>query len=260
MLEEYLLGLTDDSQSAVVENMLDAHPEVQAEYERLQDDIEAFCGAYAQAPPADLKAQILEGIEVSSHEGNTLSGSRRASADNVVRLQRRGMNWVSAAASVVALVAVSAALYFWNQQQTLLAELDFARKERALIVAQLERLNSNVAQTTSMYSLAYHPKTTSVLLQGEVKSEEIGVVAYWNPETQQSFLNVLWLPELEGKCFQLWADVHGEMISLGVLDLTQAPFAPIEFKLDAESLNITIEPQGGSDHPTVSDLVSSIPI
>ena len=33
-----------------------------------------------------------------------------------------------------------------------------------------------------------------------------------------------------------------------------------EFKVDAESLNITIEPIGGSDHPTVTDLVSSIQI
>lgn len=261
LLEEYLLGLTDESQSAEVERMLDAYPEVKQEYERMQEDVESFCAAYAKKPPSDLKAFILDGIDEKPAQPTAthIPGSQRREVP-VVPMARQGMNWLTAAASVVALIAISAAVYFWNQQQTLVAELDTAKKERAQIAAQLNQLNTTMAQTVSMNSLAYHPKTNCVLLQGNAKANELGVVAYWNEETQQSFLNVLWLPEMEGKVFQLWADVHGEMINLGVLDPTQAPFAPIEFKTDAESLNITIEPEGGSDHPTVTDLVSSIPI
>lgn len=261
LLEEYLLGITDDSQTAEVERMLETYPEVKEEYVRMQADIESFCAAYAQKPPSDLKAFILDGIEEKIEEPTESHMPHAAEMETpIVPMARQGMNWMTAAASIVALIAISAAVYFWNQQQTLVAELGTAKKERAQIAAQLEQLNSSMAQTVGMNSLAYHPKTNCVLLRGNAKADELGVVAYWNEETKQSFLNVLWLPEMEGKVFQLWADVDGEMISLGILDPTQAPFAPIEFKTDAESLNITIEPEGGSDHPTVTDLVSSIPI
>lgn len=268
LLEEYLLGLTDSSQSAEVERMLVSHPEVQVEYDRMQDDMESYSQAHAVAPPLELKAAILAQLDAplvqttqaAPVKEEPVSAPTAVSETPVVPITSASRGWMAIAASLVAVVAVVFAIHFYNQQQVLLAELDVARQERTLLAAQLDKLNNSVAEASVVQSLAYHPKTTSVLLRGNTKAEELGVVAYWNPTMQKSFLNVLWLPEMEGKCFQLWADVQGEMISLGVLDPTQAPFAPIDFKIDAESLNITIEPEGGSDHPTVTDLVSSIAV
>ncbi len=59
----------------------------------------------------------------------------------------------------------------------------------------------------------------------------------------------------------MWADVDGKMINLGILKKDETNM-PIDWKYlaNAESLNVTIEPDGGSDHPTVADLVASISI
>jgi anti-sigma-K factor RskA len=74
-------------------------------------------------------------------------------------------------------------------------------------------------------------------------------------------LRVNELPELpEGQCYQMWADVDGEMLSLGVLPADTTGLIAWNFLADAESLNVTIEPEGGSDHPDVSKLVANVGI
>jgi anti-sigma-K factor RskA len=47
------------------------------------------------------------------------------------------------------------------------------------------------------------------------------------------------------------------MINMGTLN-TDNELVPLKYIENAESLNITIEPAGGSDHPTVEELVSYV--
>ena len=66
------------------------------------------------------------------------------------------------------------------------------------------------------------------------------------------------MPKLkENETYQMWADVDGEMISMGLVPTDQELVA-LAYIDDAESLNITIEPEGGNDHPTVSRLISNV--
>jgi len=49
------------------------------------------------------------------------------------------------------------------------------------------------------------------------------------------------------------------MIDMGVIP-KNSDMVAMTYIADAESLNITIEPAGGSDHPTVSKLISFVSI
>lgn len=277
LLEEYVLGLTDEEKTREVERMIATHPEVQAEYDRMQEDIEAFCSQYAEEPPKDLRAFVLDDLVTrpSEHIKSKFTHSTRIvtddfpmgddneNGDTVIKMSAnapRPLGWATAAAAIAAIAALSVAVWMWNQNRTLTGELAELKTRNSALAARTAVLEQQVNSQANTFQLASHPKTERVLLRGNDKAPELGVVAYWNKAEQGSFLTVLWLPEMEDKCFQLWADVHGEMINLGIIDPTAEPLARIPFKVDAESLNITIEPQGGSDHPTVSDLVSSIEI
>ncbi len=55
----------------------------------------------------------------------------------------------------------------------------------------------------------------------------------------------------------MWADVDGEMISMGLLP-TDKELIALTYIDKAASLNITIEPKGGNDHPTVERLISNV--
>tara|TARA_R110000868_G_scaffold379114_6_gene644835 strand:- start:10 stop:186 length:177 start_codon:yes stop_codon:yes gene_type:complete len=55
----------------------------------------------------------------------------------------------------------------------------------------------------------------------------------------------------------MWADVEGEMINMGVIG-KQNQLLAMDYIDNAESLNVTIEPAGGNDHPTVSNLITNV--
>jgi len=62
---------------------------------------------------------------------------------------------------------------------------------------------------------------------------------------------------LHGNTYQMWSDVDGEMIDMGLLQ-TNEELITLKYIDKAESLNITIEPAGGNDHPTVEKLIAYV--
>ena len=79
-----------------------------------------------------------------------------------------------------------------------------------------------------------------------------------NHITKSVVINTERLPNLdEDHDYQMWADVEGEMINMGVISKSNK-LTDMTYIDHAESLNITIEPAGGSDHPTVERLISNV--
>lgn len=242
LLEEYLLGLADEDKIPTIERYIRQYPEVKAEYEAMRVAMEQLALKHGIPPPKGLKNTIL--VEMKK-------------AHRAVNQPKR--NTLALAAGVAAMVLALAVLLSRNYQLS---------QENKRLAADLEKLSLSTKQQAeqcrkieNQLLLLSDPHTGKFLLKGNQKAPDFQVVAYWNEPMQQSFLHLTALPELSGKrCFQLWADVNGEMVSLGVLPHQTDPVVAIPFKLNATSLNVTIEPEGGSDHPTVADLVASVSI
>ena len=84
------------------------------------------------------------------------------------------------------------------------------------------------------------------------------MLSYVNHTTKSVVVNTQRLPKLNNdEDYQMWADVEGEMINMGVISKSSQLLA-MNYIDHAESLNITIEPSGGSEHPTVSRLVTNV--
>lgn len=83
-------------------------------------------------------------------------------------------------------------------------------------------------------------------------------IAYVNVEKQAVLLNVAGLTQLPAnKNYQLWADVEGEMINMGLVKSGENVLT-MKYIENSESINLTIEPAGGSDHPTVENLIANV--
>ncbi len=79
-----------------------------------------------------------------------------------------------------------------------------------------------------------------------------------NHKDKSVWVNPQSLPPLsEEETYQMWADVDGEMINMGLLP-TDKELIALTYIDRAASLNITIEPKGGNDHPTVERLISNV--
>ncbi len=243
LLEQYVLGVIDSAEIEKVEQYILNYPEVKAVYEELQENLELLAQKVATPPPVGTKESILEKIdeEISGKSTSSSSGSP-----------------VWTITAVVAAIALGIWEMLLQQKNDLNNQVETLRKDYATLKEDCE---DRICCSTEMWDLIGDPNTARLLLTGIDKAAGLEVIAYWNDDEQKSYLNLLSLPEPpEGKCFQLWADINKEMVSIDVLPTEAGQVIAIPHKLNAASLNITIEPDGGNDHATVDELVASVVI
>ncbi|MEL6918476.1 MAG: anti-sigma factor, partial [Bacteroidota bacterium] len=105
-----------------------------------------------------------------------------------------------------------------------------------------------------------NPQTKKYTVNGNKKARDLKAVAYINPVKKLSYINVSKLPNLpEDQCYQMWAEVNGEMVNLGIITEAgnQEKLLALPYAEDAVSY-ITIEPKGGNETPTVKNIVANI--
>lgn len=72
LLEQYVLGLTSDEESEIVEYHLDLFPDLRQDMFLLQIGVASYAAQYAVPPPRHLKRKILSQIRSDeSQEGET---------------------------------------------------------------------------------------------------------------------------------------------------------------------------------------------
>lgn len=239
LLEEYALGITDAEDTIKVELLLKQYPDLREKLQEIEIGIEHYAKSYRKRTPQDLKAAIM----------------RRLPAKKMARSVHTPY-WAYAAA-ISAIILSLAAFTLWNENRT----LNTLNESLFTSLQELEHIERVQSSTLAQYERLAHPASKKLNLYANHWDTPLNSVAYWNEESKTSFISIHSMPQLEGKCFQIWADVEGEMINLGILTKEGTELLlPIVFKDSASSLNITVEPLGGSEHPTVSNLVSSVSI
>ena len=245
-LEEYLMGLGTPESQRESAHFISNYPEVRKEYESLQQDIEAYANSMAQKAPEGVKASILKEIQNAKRSG-TASGN-----------QSSGFKWIATSAALLALLF---AAWMWSQRSQANDEYQQLEKKYNQLVSDCDRNTQEMAALVSERALLLDPATQTVILAGDAMGSQFYAAAFWNKEKSVGHLNLDNLPTPPDKhCIQLWADVDGKMVNLGILPINESGMMALPFKVAATSLNVTIEPEGGSDHPTVSRIVASVPV
>ena len=135
--------------------------------------------------------------------------------------------------------------------------LDYGLLEQFLL-GELDVKEIHQIEELALFTTITHPDTEQYILKGNALMPEGKVISYVNHETKSVVVNTERLPDLdEAHDYQMWADVEGEMINMGVISKGNNLIA-MSYIDHAESLNITIEPLGGNDHPTVERLVPNV--
>ncbi len=245
LIEQYVLGLTNEEESKEVERYAAAYPEIQQEIKAMRNALDQYARQYAIMPPEELKGRVMEDI-----------GEERAPEPSGTRSNGYWSSIVGIAAIVlIGLLAVLSASFYQgklaaeSQYQSLSAQFDSFKEA-------CEEEKERLRQVQQVYAFINHSATLPVALTGTSLAPEARSVAYINPQEQRAYINVSQLPPLpKGKTYQLWADVEGEMINMGVLQKEGAALQAVHYIGEAESLNITLEPEGGSEEPTVEQLL-----
>ncbi len=238
LLEKYLLGTTTAEENLQVERYIAMYPEVRDTYNELQENLEAFAKIYAIKPPKGLKDRILTKIK----KGNS---------------NRRKFYRYAVAASFAAFLFAGSSYFFYNQNRSL-------QEENAMVTNKIKDLEvvmrEQLEDVRNQFIVLNNPMTKKFNVNGNKKAKELKAVAYINPVKKLSYINVSNLPNLpEDQCFQLWAEVNGEKINLGIIKELddKSKLLALPYAENAVSY-ITIEPRGGNHTPTVENIVANI--
>lgn len=236
LLEKYLLGNTTTEESLQVERYIAMYPEVSKTYDELQENLEEFAKLHAIKTPEGLKERIIARIRGE-------------------RIGRKKFFRYAIAASFAAFIFAGASFFFWDQNQTL-------QEENSVVSTQIEDLQKSMTQQLedmrNQFIVLNNPRTRKYNVNGNLKAKELKAVAYINPVKKLSYINVSKLPNLpEDQCFQMWAEVNGEMVNLGIIEEAQDKDKLMALPYGKNAISyITIEPKGGNQSPTIENKVA----
>ncbi len=238
LLEKYLLEELSSEETKAIEIALANDKELRQHLQLLEEDFEKMAFENAIAPPAAIKSALIARMEPTK-----------------VRSLPSSSLWI--AASFAALFLLSS-LWMYTKWQTAQDKLDFIQNQSTVLQDRLEVLEENYKLTNSRLQIINHPNTIPFVLKGNNITPNSRAVAYVNHANRLVVVNPKGLQPLpDDQTYQMWSDVEGEMINMGLLP-TDKDLVTLKYIDHAESLNITIEPAGGNDHPTVERLISAV--
>ncbi|MCX2681162.1 anti-sigma factor [Galbibacter sp. EGI 63066] len=243
LLERYIIDDTSYEEEVRVEHHINKYPEVNEEYENLQENLELYAKAHAIQAPTDVKNEVLEKIKTEIPAVSS----------------KKNIPWYFVAACVTTLLFGVTTVMLWKQNRLL-------SSEKNTVASQIENLKSDVVSTNAMlenmkskYAVLNDPETRKYVIKGNERAKNLRSVAYINPKEKLSAINIVSLPDLpEEKELKMWAEINGEMVSLGVLEKADRKLMALPFKDSISNYKITIGAKGNNDFTAIDSEVANI--
>lgn len=240
LLERYLLGEVTEQEKAKVLELRRSSPEIKEALDELEATLEQVALEEHMKPPPGLRDKILrQNYKVESQAPSS----------------RLSYSWLAYAAS---LLLIAGGVWLWQQQR-----INKLEAQATTYTEQIAQLEADCQKTNLQFAFINAPDTQPAVLTGTDYAPNSMVIVYWNPTEKACLLRVANLPDIPtDKTYQLWADIDGEMKSLGTFDhqVARDELLPMAYLDHAESLNVTVEPAGGNDHATISTLSAAVAI
>ena len=253
IIENYLLGNTSQEENSILECISKNNSEVKSAMLELQNTLEILADSNAVAPPPELKSQIFAKLDFAD---NSSKENSKPIVNNTAPVQPLNVEpirqeispkkssvstWL-AAASIVLLMAFGWTTYK-NQQI-----------EKSLVAAE----NKNSVTEKEVEFLANQNNmllnANKIQLNGVEKHPGIIANIYWNSSEVYLESGNLPVPP-EGKQYQLWAIVDGKPVDLGLYVDDGKKVHSMKPVKNAQAFAITLEKKGGSENPTMEDMM-----
>ena len=242
ILELYVAGALSRQEHEAVYALTQQYPELLAEVEKIEG---AIVQLTASASPKDSKAH-WRGVQ-----------KRLGNNTKVVDIKRPWMANLGWAAS---LVLAGGLLWLWTTKSALETELETVVQENTLLEEQIENARTDLNEANALVDVLRDRDIIKVPLAGQAVAPEAYASVYWDKTENNIYLDVAGLPEPpEGKVYQVWSLTLDPLTptSLGTIDDFSTDTNKI-FSIAntnaSEAFGITLEPEGGSDTPTLEQL------
>ncbi|MET2984029.1 anti-sigma factor [Aureibaculum conchae] len=248
ILELYVAGVLSEKENREVFAMVQKHPEIAKEVAEIEAAVLKLTAA--TAPTSNTSFQK---IKAKISDANT-------NEPKVVQLAKKSTNWLSYTGWAAAVLLLGGFIWTMVQNNNLSTQLKSAELEKQQLEEQIFKANSSLAETKKLNTILRDKDILAVPLGGQTVSPNSYAKVYWNKSDNQVYVDVQGLPDPPaGKVYQVWSLKLDPLTptSIGVLD----QFTEDENKVfalgnnnESEAFGITLEPEGGSEVPTLEQL------
>ncbi len=246
ILELYVAGQLSEDENLEVHGYALKYPEIMKEIE----EIEAAVLALGKTVSPGLRHNFEIISDIIDIQKET----------KVVELGKKDVNWswyIGWAASLLLAVGL---VWMYTQNQDLKKQIQVTETEKQTLEEQITNANTSLEKTQELLNTIRDKNITVIALGGQEVSPDSYAKAYWNKQEQKVFIDAKGLPEPpNGFVYQVWSLKLDPLTptSIGLLE----DFASDQNKVftmnnpnESEAFGITLEPEGGSESPTLEQL------
>jgi anti-sigma-K factor RskA len=265
ILELYVAGTLTPDEAHEVEAMASAHPEVKTELEEIRNAMELLTTTQRRNPRPELRAKILgqiEGLEEVRQSDNREDITHQPARvipmpAPVAQPEYTGqrLRYLLAASIALAVIATVLAIYFGINWRKAERELVETKNARQTLMAEVVTLRARSGAAEHDLSVIRDHDNRSVTLAGLDLAPSAEAVVYWNPQTNDVYLDPGTLPPVASdKVYQLWALVDGKPVDAGIFTPQEQGLRTMKSMPTADAFAVTLEPAGGSASPTLEQM------
>ncbi len=247
LLELYALGVSSPEETQIVEENLIQFPELKQDLEDIEFSLEKFAYTNAIQPPSSVKEKLLKTVfpvkEVNQN-ARVIPIGKKASFPQFYK-------WISAALFILLIGSVIISYNYYHKYQDAKGELQIASEK----MEQQQKSNLTMSQDMDIVTNKF---AQPVVLKGTEKAPDAVAKIFWMKNTGDVYINPTNLPQAPGgKQYQLWAIVDGKPVDGGMIITGTSRFHIQKMKSfgKAEAFAVTLEKEGGSATPTMSEMV-----
>ena len=253
IVENYVMGLADEKESAEFERMCELYPEVKAAREAYELALEETAMMNAIDPPRHIKSKVFSEIEIETEQHGKLTAAftppeRTPAADLPGKIKI--YQYIAAASLGLFIISSVLAIYYSQrsskaeqQYQVCLASEKEIHTTLAVLQAERDELKNDLYLVTNEDMVQV--KLPATTLPASPAPESM-VTVFWNKRTKAVFLVPNKMPKpAANKQYQLWALVDGKPRDAGVFDMnTNEPVITMKPTQTAEAFAVSLEDKG----------------
>lgn len=257
IIETYVLGMASPEESAELEALCLEFPEIKAALTAFEETLEKNAMANAIPPPPGVKKALFKELE-SSFAKTSLPEELNQTVLPTQPAPVVGMNsfsrYFAAAAIILLVISGGLNIYFYSKFT------ETTQQYQALLIEKNTlQANNQIIQTKSLdlfnsMQMMADPNMQKIAMPGIAGKEANYATVFWDAKSKDVYLLPNKLPQpAQGKQYQLWAIVNGKPVDAGVMG-DCAGLCKMKNIPAASMFAITLEKEGGSSSPTLSEM------
>ena len=258
ILELYAAGDLNPDERLGVEAMLAKYPEIRTDLTEIEKSLEQYAKAYALDPSAKLRNQIVSALST----GGSASDETAGLIGRTVFAARENhfFKYAFAASLALFILSLAAIVTLYSSLQKSRQQLAVVQDSNQQFSNRVNYMNEKLSDQDLAISVFRNPGYKMVKLAGTKQAPKASMMVAFNPAKKEVMIDMaaMEMPDNDTEHqYQLWAMVDGKPVDLGVFDMKPQDDRMKKMKAigNAQAFAVTLEPRGGSESPTMAQIM-----